>query len=417
MPHTNRFLRQIETVNDVFQMIQNHFQNHEPVDQTLTRYFRQSKQHGSKDRRLISGCIFGYYRWYGWLRQLETKEIKTALLLGYLLDQNEETDLIRFWKDQTKIDRDQLDPLNRPETDLAKKANLLKNAIPDSSLSALTPDFLPEQSEERLNALQSRASLWIRLRSHRKQSFLMELKTKGIDYTPHPGSDCAFKINGRVNLNEFKSFREGELEVQDLSSQGIGLICQPKEGETWWDVCAGSGGKALHLAAMMNNRGKVLATEIREKTLKELQKRQKRGKLHSIYPILWDGKKIPDFDDMVDHILVDAPCSCSGTWRRSPDLRWTLTEEKVVAFSKLQLSILKKAAPILPPGGTLTYATCSIMQQENEEVVAKFLEKHTDFSLLLITNPFTGEESKGGILFQPPEVDGNGMFVAKMIRS
>ncbi len=206
----------------------------------------------------------------------------------------------------------------------------------------------------------------------------------------------------------------GGFEFQDLASQCIGLVCQAKENEKWWDVCAGSGGKSLLLADEMQNKGKIMATDIRKKILEQFKKRIKRTQYTNI--------KIKDLGDvcfsqeLFDGVLVDAPCSCTGIWRRNPDLRWTSNADICKKSTQNQLEILRMASMKVKEKGILIYATCSLSQQENEEIISNFLKQNKSFQLESFINPLTGEQTKGmlRINFQP--FDNDGMFVARLVR-
>ncbi len=408
----NRAQNQIRTVISVFEKVQVVFNQGQPVDNWLSSYFRANKKLGSKDRKRIANSIFGYFRWYGWIGRHKEDNISRALLLGYTLDDNKPDQTIQFWAEQHDLDISTL-----RKSSLEEKKTWISNILRPVEFIDLNPDFVPELPLDFLQKQQKRASLWIRLTNTTDKRFLKELDRKNISYSVHPEQKTCIEINSPVNLHEFSQFKKGLLEVQDIASQGVGYICKPRPSEVWWDVCAGSGGKALHLASLANNKGKVYATEVRKARFHELTKRINRSDFKkSIEAIYWDGKKIPTFSKHPIHAIVDAPCSCSGTWRRSPELRWSITKDKIGEYSHLQLDILKRVAQVVPTGGKLVYVTCSIFEEENEMVVNKFLEIHSGFSLQPILCPFTKREYFQGIHFRTPEVDGNAMFAAVMIK-
>ncbi len=396
----------------VFEKVYTAFNQGQPVDNWLSKYFRANKQLGSKDRKRIANSIFGYFRWYGWIGMHVEDNISRALLLGYALDDNKQDQSIHFWAQQHQLD---ISPLQN--SSLEAKKDWISKTIRPVDYSDLNPEFVPELSYDFLRAQQSRAGLWIRLTKATSDSFLEDLRRRNISYSPHPKQRLCVEIKSPVNLHEFSHFKRGLLEVQDIASQGVGMICEPKPNETWWDVCAGSGGKALHLAALADNNIKVFASEVRESRFHELNKRVDRSHFKkSITTVYWDGKKIPVFEAEPMHAIVDAPCSCSGTWRRSPDLRWNITKDKIAEYSCMQLKILKRVAGVIPSGGKIVYATCSIFEDENELVIKKFLDEFPDYSLQPIICPFTNREYTKGIHFRAPTIDGNAMFAAIMIK-
>ncbi|MCP4756600.1 MAG: RsmB/NOP family class I SAM-dependent RNA methyltransferase [Proteobacteria bacterium] len=414
MDVTQRYLRQIDNLNNVFQAVHSVFQQKRPIDNFLTVFFRKNHRFGSKDRKFLSNAIFGYYRWYGWLKQIDPKKRDLALLLGYLLDGNEIDDLISFWGKRCGVDPDRFLPGNGTT---AAKSRAVSPEVPQPDVSRLNPDFAPEWPINVIESFQTRPNLWIRLADSENRTFLDFLKSKKADYRFHGRSRNSLEIMSPVNLYESLDFRKGKLEIQDIASQGVGLICRAQPGETWWDVCAGSGGKALHLSSMMRGTGTVFATDVDRSRFSELKRRIKRDRLsRNIKPQLWNKEGIPEFAKRIDGVLVDAPCSCSGTWRRAPDLRWSFSRERISYFSSLQQELLSRVAKRVSEGSVLIYATCSIFPEENERVVESFLKKHPSFLLQKTANPFTGEVSENGTRFLPPAVDGNGMYVARMIR-
>ncbi len=413
MKLNKRAQNQIRNIISVFEKVLPNFYQGQPIDRWLSSYFRSNRNIGSKDRKRISNSIFGYFRWYGWIGQLFETNSSQALLLGYLLDDNPIDDTVRYWIEQHD---NKMASLNG--TTLKEKCRIISELIGEVSLSDLNPSFAKDWSEDLIGAFQKRPGLWVRLTESVSNIFLKDLQKKKIAYQIHPRQKQCVEIKSPINLFEFPQYKLGNMEVQDIASQGVGLLCQPKKKEIWWDICAGSGGKALHLSSLMEGEGKIYATEVQESKYKELIKRlAKRRNRDPVEAVFWNGKDIPEFDPKPNHAIVDAPCSCSGTWRRSPDLRWSTTEEKIQEYAKLQLEILSLVCQVIPGGGKLVYATCSVFEQENEQVVQKFLESHREFILNTVECPFTGLSYQKGIHLQPPEIDGNSMFVAVMQRT
>lgn len=403
-------------MESVFEAVHEKFRHSQPVDKALSAFYRRNKQFGSNDRRFVSNSVFGYYRWYGWLSRLSKERFSLGLLLGYLLDGNRIDDRIVYWSDYLGLPRDWLEQIDMQSVDsLEKKAVVVSGMTGPVQISDLNPDFMYEWSTERLTAFQSRPSVWVRIEKSDPQSFLTFLDSKKIAYRFHSKNAKTLEILSTLNLNESIDFREGKLEIQDISSQAVGLICDPKAKDVWWDVCAGSGGKALHLSALMGIDGLVYASEINVNLIRELKRRiGKNSRWSNIQPLLWDGFKPPIFNRKMDGVLVDAPCSCSGTWRRNPELRWRITKEQVDEYSDVQLKLLQLCSDSLCEGGVLVYATCSLFPEENEMVIDRFLELHKGFNLEMIVNPFTQESSEKGLTIAPPQTDGNGMYIARL---
>jgi 16S rRNA (cytosine967-C5)-methyltransferase len=173
--------------------------------------------------------------------------------------------------------------------------------------------------------------------------------------------------------------------VQDEGSQLLGFLLEPKRGEMVVDFCAGAGGKTLLLGALMRNTGRLYAFDVSDKRLANLKPRLARSGLSNVHPARIEherDQKIKRLAGKADRVLVDAPCSGLGTLRRNPDLKWRQDEASVAELTVKQAAILDAAATLVRPGGRLVYATCSLLSAENDDIVAAFLEKHPDFSLL-----------------------------------
>src|SRR5262249_51214626 len=158
-----------------------------------------------------------------------------------------------------------------------------------------------------------------------------------------------------ADVHHLPAFERGALEIQDLAAQAVALGCDPDPGDRWWDVCAGAGGKALHLATLMGGKGVVVATDVNAARLKEAARRARRSPLRNVTTKLWDGRRVAGKPRSFDGVLVDAPCSAIGTWRRNPDARWTTTRDAISRLGEIQSQILDAAAPGVRPGGTLFY--------------------------------------------------------------
>jgi len=416
MHKINRYSNQIRILENIFAVINKAFLRNQPVDRVLSNIFRQSKQFGSSDRRFISSAVFGYYRWYGWFRQLTDLKTSQAMLLGYILDGNKIDDRIIYWADFFGLPKNWLernDPVNMDS--LEKKAAFISTILGPVSVSALNPEFVNDWKIDRITAFQSRPSIWVRVEKPDPRSFLAFLDSKNIAYRFHSQNPTTLEILSALNVYESNDFKKGWVEIQDISSQAVGFICNPNRTDVWWDVCAGSGGKALHLSSLMGPDGTVFATEIDAKITRELNRRTRKNKRWSnIRPTHWDGLKAPEFSQKIDGVLIDAPCSCSGTWRRNPELRWQTTKEQIKNFAKVQLELLHRCCDSVRKSGALVYATCSLFPEENEMVIDTFLDLHKEFYPEKIVNPFTLESSEKGLTIAPPQTDGNGMYVVRL---
>ena len=414
-----RYSHQIDEIRHTFEIVAQGFDHDKPVDNVLKGIFRSNKKYGSRDRRYISNSIFGYYRWLGWLKQLKIEEPNLHLLLGYLLDENKVDDFVEFWAKDCGLAPSIFSKLvSKQGLGLQQKSEIMSGLVPNTDISLLNPKQFPENwNINTIECFQQRPHLWIRFVENVSQSFLAFLSDRNIEYRLSETNSLSLEIMSPVNLNESTDFRQGKLEIQDVTSQLVGIICQPAAGETWWDVCAGSGGKSLHLASLMKGKGTVYSTEVSSHYFKELLKRSNRNYLYkNIEPLKWDGITRPNFDRKIDGVLIDAPCSSSGTWRRSPWLRWKTTSELILHYSNLQYEILSRVAAWVSKGTPVVYATCSIFPEENEKVIERFLKMFDDFTVENIEILDSENASGMGIYLLPPRVNGNGMFVSRLIR-
>lgn len=248
-----------------------------------------------------------------------------------------------------------------------------------------------------------RPPVWVRINHpERRAEVLAELENLVI---AEEGDALALSVQG--SLNNFRCFQQGWLEVQDLASQQLGgaVLCQP--GDTVWDACAGAGGKTLQLLSRLQHQGLVVASDIRSHKLKELQKRSRQAGFHNLHTQHWDGKALPVLPEEVsqrggfDWVLVDAPCSSSGTWRRNPEVRLRELGTDLKQLTALQQQLLHQAAQGVKPGGYLVYGTCSFRTEENEAVVQTLLDQ----------GGWTLELQQ---MVGCPEQDADTMFVARL---
>jgi 16S rRNA (cytosine967-C5)-methyltransferase len=261
-----------------------------------------------------------------------------------------------------------------------------------------------------MQALQREPKLWLRARPGRGRELADKL---GECWIPeNPALADAVHYHGREDLFRTPEFHAGEFEVQDISSQIVGLVCDPKPGETWWDACAGEGGKLLHLSDLMQNKGLIWASDRAEWRLKRLRLRAARAKAFNYRCAIWDGgAKLPT-KTKFDGVLLDAPCSGLGTWQRNPHARWTTRPEDVEELAAMQKQLLRHAAASLKSGGRLVYAVCTLTRTETIDVAAAFEREFPEFKQLPVPNPLQEGSESAWPLWLWPEDGGNGMFVS-----
>ncbi len=257
------------------------------------------------------------------------------------------------------------------------------------------PDWLDELGEKslgnnlwtkELHALNEQAAVVIRTNTLKTSTpFLRKrLLDEAINTELLPGYPDALKLTERANVFTTEAFKEGLFEVQDASSQLVAPFLDVAPGQRVIDACAGAGGKTLHLAALMQNKGQLIALDIYENKLKELKRRAKRNGAHNLETRLIDSTKvIKKLHESADRLLIDAPCTGLGVLKRNPDAKWKLSAEFLEKITNTQQELLRDYSKMVKKGGKMVYATCSILPQENNEQVRKFLasEEGAAFSL------------------------------------
>ncbi|HEX8822474.1 MAG TPA: RsmB/NOP family class I SAM-dependent RNA methyltransferase [Archangium sp.] len=305
-------------------------------------------------------------------------------------------------------------------------------------LAASIPDFLAPRlrevfgadAERALEAMNERAPLTVRINGFKgdREQLRARLEQEGVSATPTPLSPLGLILDTRTNAFSMEAFREGWFEIQDEGSQLLGMLVDAPPTKVV-DACAGAGGKTLQLAVQMKNRGDLHALDIDERRIDELRKRARRDGVHNVRTQLIppEGSEadeaIAPLKGKADRVLVDAPCSGTGTFRRKPDARYRLTPEMIDDHVARQKRLLARFAQMVKPGGRLIYGTCSVLREENEAVVEDFLAKHPDFSVRPVTEELGAElgakVSQGGpfLRLAPHLHNTDGFFGAILVRA
>jgi len=293
---------------------------------------------------------------------------------------------------------------------LAERASFLK-----ADAEALLPAWFRHECPEiftptELAAQLTRAPLWLRLQTERPEDVRSEFEAVDWRIKESPTLPSAWRILGDGDVTKSKAYTRGLVEIQDLGSQLVLESVGLDPGERWLDACAGAGGKTLQLARLLGGDGSVDAHDIRAAALDELLSRAERAGLDNVRTV--DDPEPAAYDG----VLVDAPCSGSGTWRRSPHLKWTTTPAQIVEKARLQHTLLDKFAANVRPGGRLVYATCSLSPQENAHIVAAFLAAHPEFQPEPLARNFGFTPVNDAITILPARHDTDGFFVAALRR-
>lgn len=266
-----------------------------------------------------------------------------------------------------------------------------QKTLPASWLSWLADSSLTgDDRNEFLNLINTRPPLYLRVNYNEKVAEIQaDLESAGYAVTtfPRPSGLITLAVVGEKPIYELKSLKSGWVEIQDSASQLIGEAVDAHPGMAVWDVCAGGGGKTLQIASQMQNRGVLYASDIRDYKLDELKLRARRGGFHNVRRFVYDAENPPTLTKEINNtggfhrLLVDAPCTASGTLRRNPDVRFRIMPGDPEKFAALQLKILRAVQANVRPQGKLIYATCSVFRTENEAVVDQFLGEYKDFKL------------------------------------
>jgi 16S rRNA (cytosine967-C5)-methyltransferase len=349
-----------------------------PADAMLRDALAARRMPTMEQRREVSRAVFNYFRWFAWLDRAHPlpSQIKSAQELAQNF-------------------------VEHPET------------FPDDKLvERLVPDWVREQvdvSPAWARAIQGESKLWLRVQRGQGIALVEKLGAAKLEKTLLPD---AIHYKGEEDLFRRPEFHAGEFEIQDIASQAVGWLAAPKPGETWWDACAGEGGKTLHLSGLMENKGLIWASDRAEWRLKNLKRRAARAKVFNFRSEAWDGgAKLPT-KTKFDGILVDAPCSGVGTWGRNPHARWTTTLQDVQELGALQLQLLNNAAGSLKPGGKLIYAVCTLTKAETADVVENFSKAHPELEPLVLPEISPKIAAAAAVTIWPQDLGGNGMFIA-----
>jgi 16S rRNA (cytosine967-C5)-methyltransferase len=410
--------RQADLLVEILSGLQTAVGTGNPLDSHLSRFYHQHPEFGSRDRRLFSGTVFSYFRWKGWLDRI-APTTAAACVFAHLLESAEIHPAILKLAGRAGLPDSSMNPMG-PLPPLGKAAELGRITGVDCSLAQLVPAWvipmLGPDPAPLLEAFQTPPPTWLRVRPENREPVMALLQANGGEPMAHPVISSAVSVRRGINLRALPRPIRDDLDIQDLASQATGVVCNPRPGERWWDACCGSGGKTLHLSALGGPSVSILATDIRATILDELSRRTGEARLQGITTALWDGKRQPPPEGAFDGILLDAPCSGTGTWHRNPDARWRTSPETVAQLINLQSHLLRACATRLKAGGVLVYATCSVTRNENEAVVASFLAESPDFQLSPFINPLDGAPCDGLLRIAPRAGPCNGMFLAKLTR-
>ena len=351
------------------------FNEGEYADKVVARALKKDKRWGSTDRKFVAETIYEIVRWKR--LYVEIAEVKEpfdrdkiwrifavwAVLRGYTLPD---------WKyfEETPVRR------IKGKFDELTKTRKFKESIPDWMDELGVKELGEEIWTKELAAQNQQAKVILRVNllkttKEKLRAILMDLNIVTEFNKDYPD---ALILTERANVFLTDAFRDGLFEVQDASSQLVAYFLDVKPGMRVVDTCAGAGGKTLHLASLMENKGQIIAMDLYESKLKQLKIRAKRNGAFNIEPRVIEGTKtIKKLHEKADRVLIDAPCSGLGVLKRNPDSKWKLQPEFIENIKKIQAEVLENYSKIVKPGGKLVYATCSVLPSENQEQIERFL--------------------------------------------
>jgi 16S rRNA (cytosine967-C5)-methyltransferase len=351
-----------------------------PADGVVSAFFRKHKTLGARERHALAETVYAVLRrrpLYQHLAQSGHGALERRLA-------------ILAWQGPDSLLRGALGPAEQQwrqqvnALDRSTFSDKLRHNLPDWLAGAVRTRLGDEGFWQLVRSLDEQAPLDLRVNTMklRREQAQQSLAEAGIESVPTPHSPWGLRVQGKPALNKLPIFIGGGVEVQDEGSQLLAALLDPKRGEMVVDFCAGAGGKTLAIGAAMRSTGRLYAFDVSGHRLEALKPRLKRSGLSNVHPAQIAHERddrVKRLAGKIDRVLVDAPCSGMGTLRRNPDLKWRQSPKAVAELQAKQLAILDSAARLLKPGGRLVYATCSLLEDENERVAAAFGEAHADF--------------------------------------
>lgn len=418
-----------------------------PADAVMQEFFGGRRYLGARDRRVIAGMVFDVLRRITYLRTVAADAFVRAdgepgkaaralalLLVHALVVSNEEMPLIQegfgaLWRTFMRSP-----PLDAVIPAVMKARECL--AVPGDSVgrlallhscpTAVVRDWVTRfgEAEAEQLCIASNSPPPVALRVNTLRCTVDEcraaLAAEGVEAMPSKLSPSGLVLAKRMHAAGLRTFRMGWFEMQDEGSQLLSLLVEPRPGGIIVDACAGAGGKTLHLASLMENRGRIVALDVSRKRLESLTERAARAGVTIAFAALPGGQEVRDLAGKADAVLVDAPCSGTGTFRRNPGAKAMYSDDAVEALLPVQRRLLDESAGLVRLGGTLVYATCSLLHCENGEQVKRFLSTHSGFHLVsapaILQRMGVGIASASLTLELLPHVTGTDGFFAAVMR-
>lgn len=378
------------------------FFNEKKADHAVNELLKSNKKWGSRDRSFIAETIYEVVRWWRkltFVADVAPTEENLWKIVGawFVLNDIE----LPEWEEFADLNAVAI----KQKLIEAEGIRAIKESIPDW-LDEAGKAYFGYDWDYELKALNDTASVYIRANTLKinRTDLQKRLEAEGVATDQIDYATDALQLISRKNLQKNGLFRDGLFEIQDAGSQLIAQFVNPEKGSMVIDACAGAGGKSLHLAALMENTGKIRSMDIDKRKLDELEYRAKRNGAKNIMTVPVEKETIQNYSGTADYLLLDVPCTGLGVLRRNPDAKWKITRNFLDKITHTQSKILQDYSAMLKPKGTLIYATCSILPQENEEQVAFFIKHNPEFKLV--------EEKH----LTPHKNGFDGFYMAKLVR-
>ncbi|MFN8279176.1 MAG: methyltransferase domain-containing protein [Saprospiraceae bacterium] len=376
------------------------FEEGKYADRVLEKTFRSNRVLGARDRAFIATTFYDIVRFYRRLAYAAGEDHDWLRIISIYLLTNGSTR--EPWMSTSENDWPEI----QQRLDEAERQRSLHESVPDE-LDHYCEEQLGSRWATELHSLNERPPVILRTNTLKlsRDKLIQRLRESGIECTAVEGSSSAIEVHSTKSLFTTDFFKSGFFEMQDSASQRVAEMVAPQPGMKVIDACAGAGGKSLHLACLMQNKGRIIALDTEEWKLAELKKRARRNDIHIIETRVIDSSKvIKRLEGYADRVLLDVPCSGIGVWRRNPDAKYKMDPERIARIMDQQREILQQYSRMVKPGGQLIYATCSILPGENQQQIDAFLAEHPEFKLDQCINLW------------PSEHGTDGFFIARMSR-
>lgn len=423
-------------VMDVFARV---VERHELADFSLNRALRRHKKLHSRERRLIAESLYAMIRMrrryeyvlqqalpkYGSISTPDQRHWQFALALTTVSGESprDASVIADLGYDGARLLHAVLaHEIEWPSDPLERLA--VEQSLPDWFARRLTEEY-GDAAPAIAAALNERAPLTLRANSLKgtREELVEKLAHERLEGHPTALSPWAVQLSRRENVFGLDAYKAGLFEVQDEGSQLIALATGARRGQKVIDACAGAGGKTLALAAMMENKGLIVACDLSETRLADVKPRAKLAGAFNLAPLVVPegpegDKALKQWANRADAVLIDAPCSGTGAWRRNPDARWRTSEEDAAKYSAIQRTILDRYSATVKPGGLLVYATCSLLRDENDDVADAFAASHPEFTAVPLEElPAAALDSLGRLRVRPDTHGTDGFFAVGFRRS